>query len=32
VASGSTGAGGDGSVTASNLEPDTYTCTVVIDP
>ena len=32
VASGSTGANGDGSTTASNLEPGTYTCTVVIDP
>jgi hypothetical protein len=32
VASGSTGATGDGSATASNLEPDTYTCTVVVDP
>jgi hypothetical protein len=32
VASGSTGAGGDGSVTASDLEPGTYTCTVVVDP
>jgi hypothetical protein len=32
IASGSTGANGDGSVTASNLEPGTYTCTVVVDP
>jgi hypothetical protein len=32
VASGSTGANGDGSATASGLEPGTYTCTVVIDP
>ena len=32
VASGSTGANGDGSTSASDLEPDTYTCTVVIDP
>jgi hypothetical protein len=32
VASGSTGANGDGSATASNLEPGTYTCTVVVDP
>jgi Prealbumin-like fold domain len=32
VASGSTGANGDGSASASNLEPGTYTCTVVIDP
>jgi Prealbumin-like fold domain len=33
VASGSTDAtSGDGSVTGSNLEPDTYTCTVVVDP
>jgi uncharacterized surface anchored protein len=32
VASGSTGANGDGSVTASDLEPGTYVCTIVIDP
>jgi Prealbumin-like fold domain len=32
VASGSTGANGDGSATASDLEPGTYTCTVVVDP
>jgi hypothetical protein len=32
VASGSTGPNGDGSVTASDLEPGTYVCTVVIDP
>ena len=32
VASGSTAANGDGSATAPNLEPGTYTCTVVIDP
>jgi hypothetical protein len=32
VASGSTDANGDGSVSASDLEPDTYTCTVVVDP
>jgi hypothetical protein len=32
VASGSTGANGDGSVTASDLEPGTYVCTVVVDP
>lgn len=32
VASGSTGANGDGSATASNLVPGTYVCTVVIDP
>lgn len=32
VASGSTGTNGDGSVTASDLEPGTYTCTVVVDP
>jgi Prealbumin-like fold domain len=32
VASGSTGANGDGSASATNLEPDTYTCTVVVDP
>jgi hypothetical protein len=32
VASGSTDANGDGSATASDLPPDTYTCTVVIDP
>jgi len=31
-ASGSTGANGDGSATATDLEPGTYTCTVVIDP
>jgi len=32
VASGSTGANGDGSVTASDLEPGTYVCTIVVDP
>ena len=32
VASGSTGANGDGSASASDLAPGTYTCTVVIDP
>ncbi len=32
VASGSTGANGDGSATANGLGPGTYTCTVVIDP
>lgn len=32
VATGSTGATGDGSATATNLEPGTYTCVVVIDP
>lgn len=32
VASGSTGADGDGSVTASDLQPGTYTCTIVVDP
>lgn len=32
VASGSSDANGDGSATASNLEPGTYTCTVVVDP
>lgn len=32
VASGSTGANGDGSASALNLPPGTYTCTVVIDP
>ena len=32
VASGSTGVNGDGSATASNLPPGTYTCTLVIDP
>jgi hypothetical protein len=32
VASGSTDAKGDGSATASDLEPDTYTCTIVVDP
>ncbi len=31
-ASGSTGTNGDGSATASNLPPDTYTCTIVVDP
>ncbi len=32
VASGSTAANGSGSVTASSLLPDTYTCTIVVDP
>jgi hypothetical protein len=32
VATGSTGANGDGSASVSNLEPGTYTCTIVIDP
>lgn len=32
VASGSSGADGDGSATASDLKPGTYTCTLVIDP
>jgi len=32
VASGTTGANGDGSASASDLEPGTYTCEVVIDP
>jgi hypothetical protein len=32
VASGSTGANGDGSATAPNLPPGTYTCTVIVDP
>jgi Prealbumin-like fold domain len=32
VASGTTGANGDGSASATNLAPGTYTCTVVIDP
>jgi hypothetical protein len=32
VANGSTGANGDGSATATDLEPGTYTCEVVIDP
>jgi hypothetical protein len=32
VASGSTGANGDGSATASDLEPGIYTCTIVVDP
>jgi hypothetical protein len=32
VASGSTGANGDGSATTNNLVPGTYTCTVVVDP
>jgi Prealbumin-like fold domain len=31
-ATGSTGANGDGSVSRNDLEPGTYTCTVVIDP
>ena len=31
-ATGSTGANGDGSVSRNNLEPGTYTCTVVVDP
>jgi hypothetical protein len=32
VASGSTDANGDGSASASDLEPGTYTCTLVVDP
>ena len=32
VASGSTGANGDGSASATNLPPGTYVCTVVVDP
>jgi hypothetical protein len=32
VAAGSTGATGDGSTSAGDLEPGTYTCTLVIDP
>ena len=32
VARGSTNANGDGSASAFNLRPGTYTCTVVIDP
>lgn len=32
IASGVTGANGDGSTTASDLPPGTYVCTVVIDP
>lgn len=32
VASASTDPGGDGSATATGLEPGTYTCTIVIDP
>jgi Prealbumin-like fold domain len=32
VASGSTNANGDGSATANDLEPGTYTCTLVVDP
>jgi hypothetical protein len=32
VASGSTDANGDGSATKTDLEPGTYTCTLVIDP
>jgi hypothetical protein len=31
-ATGTTSSNGDGSVTRKNLEPGTYTCTVVIDP
>jgi hypothetical protein len=31
-ATGSTGANGDGSVSRNDLEPGTYTCTVVVDP
>ena len=30
--SGSTGPNGDGSVTVTDLEPGTYTCTIVVDP
>jgi hypothetical protein len=32
VASGSTGANGDGSAEADDLTPDTYICTIVVDP
>lgn len=32
VASGTTDPNGDGSASATNLEPGTYTCTLVIDP
>jgi hypothetical protein len=32
VASGTTDPNGDGSATATNLEPGTYTCTIVVDP
>jgi Putative transposase of IS4/5 family (DUF4096) len=32
IASGSSGANGDASASASDLRPGTYTCTVVIDP
>jgi hypothetical protein len=32
LSSGSTGPNGDGSMTVSDLEPGTYTCTIVIDP
>jgi hypothetical protein len=32
VASGSTDTNGDGSATANDLEPGTYTCVVVVDP
>lgn len=32
IASGSTGANGDGSASANNLTPDTYVCTIVVDP
>ncbi len=32
VASGSTNSSGDGTVSATGLKPDTYTCTIVVDP
>jgi hypothetical protein len=32
IGTGSTGANGDGSLTGTDLEPGTYTCTVVVDP
>ncbi|HSK14823.1 MAG TPA: prealbumin-like fold domain-containing protein [Gaiellaceae bacterium] len=32
VFSGSTGPNGDGSATGNDLEPDTYVCTIVVDP
>ena len=32
VATGSTDVHGDGSATAKDLEPGTYTCTVIVDP
>ncbi len=32
IASGSTDSSGDGTVSATGLKPDTYTCTIVVDP